>query len=225
MGSVVVCEAGGSGVEVALLRDAGRSAGRRQVGGARRRPVTGHLQQVRADRVQPVVPGDPLIGLELSEQVKPRASASGHGHRDGVVQRHHGVVGGPHQQLVQRRDLWPVGRLGTWRFVVDRGDSPSRSRRHWLNDQKSSKSTASTRTTSPPPGTAAVSATIKEGTAVEPVADDALRLVWQSKLNPLKTIRIDVSYASGDQPGTTRRADAGKEKPDLDQKYGPHPTK
>ena len=89
--SLVVSEAGSLGVEVALLWEAGGLSGRRQVGVARRHGVAGHLEQVRPDRMQPTVPGDPLIGLELPEQVEPCAGASDHGHRDGVVQRHQGL--------------------------------------------------------------------------------------------------------------------------------------
>jgi hypothetical protein len=71
--SLVVSEAGSLGVEVALLWEAGGLPGHRQVGVARRHGVAGHLQQVRPDRMQPMVPGDPLIGLELPEQVEPCA--------------------------------------------------------------------------------------------------------------------------------------------------------
>ena len=49
---------------------------------ARSRAVRAHLLEMA---------GDPLIGLELPEQVEPCAGASDHGHRDGVVQRHHGL--------------------------------------------------------------------------------------------------------------------------------------
>ena len=62
---------GRPGVQVALLREVGGPPGRRQVGVACRGRVAGHLQQVRADRLQPVVRGDPLVGLQAREQMEP----------------------------------------------------------------------------------------------------------------------------------------------------------
>ena len=102
----------GSGPEVALLREAARPFGRRPVrlacadavsrsspaGGRGRRGSGGRRRSARRWRA-------------LRAGRAPRAFA-GHGHRDGVVERDHGVVGDLHQQLVQRHDLWPVGRLG-----------------------------------------------------------------------------------------------------------------
>src|SRR6266540_7211028 len=69
---VVFCQAAGSGVQVALFGETGCSPCRRLVRVTRRSAVTGHLQQVCADRVETVVPGDPVVGLELFEQVKAR---------------------------------------------------------------------------------------------------------------------------------------------------------
>ena len=66
--------------------------------------------------------GDARVARELSEQLEPGVRAAGHRHRDRVVERHHGVVGGSPQQLVQGHDLRPVGRLGARGLVVDRGD-------------------------------------------------------------------------------------------------------
>jgi len=88
-------------VEVALLREVGRAPGRRLEGAARRRAIADHLQQMPTDGVEAVVVGKPSIGLELVDEGEPRRRAAGHGHRDGVVQRHHGVVGDPKQQFVQ----------------------------------------------------------------------------------------------------------------------------
>jgi hypothetical protein len=51
-----------------------------------------HLQQVGADRGQPVPGGDALVGLQACEQVKPGPRPTGHGHGDRVVQRHYRVV-------------------------------------------------------------------------------------------------------------------------------------
>jgi hypothetical protein len=58
-------------VEVALLGQVGRPPGRRLVGVAGSGAVAGQLQQVRADCVEPVVAGDPVVGLERAEQVQP----------------------------------------------------------------------------------------------------------------------------------------------------------
>jgi acyl-CoA synthetase (AMP-forming)/AMP-acid ligase II len=88
---------GGAGLQVALLREAQCPPGRGLVAVAGARLVPGRLQQVPADRVQPVIPGDPLVGFEAGQQVEPGLRAPDHGHRDGVVQRHHRVVRDPQQ--------------------------------------------------------------------------------------------------------------------------------
>jgi hypothetical protein len=74
-------------------------------------------------------------------------------------------------------------------------------------------------------GSAAVNVTLKSGTDAETVIDDAVRLVWQSRLNPLHIIRVGVVYPDNVPPGTIRYVDPDKEKADLDRKYGPHPAK
>ena len=74
-------------------------------------------------------------------------------------------------------------------------------------------------------GTAAVAASVKPGTDLEAIVDNALKLVWQSRLNPLSSIRIDIGFDNSNQRGTTRIVIVDNEKADLDQKYGPHPTK
>jgi hypothetical protein len=45
-----------------------------------------------------------------------------HRRRDGVVERHHRVVGDAHEQSVQRKDLGPVGVLVARCFIVNGGD-------------------------------------------------------------------------------------------------------
>ena len=65
-----ILQAAGAGLQVALLRQAERPPRRGLVTVAGRRPVPGRLQQVPADRLQPVVPGDPLVGFEPGQQVK-----------------------------------------------------------------------------------------------------------------------------------------------------------
>jgi hypothetical protein len=73
-------------VEITLVLQACRLPRRREVGGAGGRPFTRHLKQVCAYGVKSAVRCKPLIGLELSEQVKARLRASDHGNRDGVVE-------------------------------------------------------------------------------------------------------------------------------------------
>jgi hypothetical protein len=42
-----------------------------------------------------------------------------HGSGDGVIERHHRIVGHPLEQAIQGEDLRPVGILGARRLVVD----------------------------------------------------------------------------------------------------------
>ena len=74
-------------------------------------------------------------------------------------------------------------------------------------------------------GAAAVNVTVKPGSDSAPVIDDAIRLVWQSRLNPLSVIRVGVVYPDNNPPGTVRYVYPRTEKPDLDDRYGPHPRK
>ena len=80
------------------MRQAARAAGGRQVAVAGGRPVPGQLQQVGPDGVEPVPGHDPPVGFEAREQVQPGPRAAGHGHRDGVVQGRHRIVGDLQQQ-------------------------------------------------------------------------------------------------------------------------------
>jgi hypothetical protein len=73
------------------------------------------------------------------------------------------------------------------------------------------------------PGTAAVRIGLRPGTELEPVVDDAVRLVWQSRLEPLHHIRVDAVYDNSDQRGTTRSVDPIKDKAQLEAEYGPRP--
>jgi hypothetical protein len=57
-------------VHVALVRQAGRAAGRLQVAVPGGVAVADQLQQVGADGVEPVADRDPLVGLEVLEQVE-----------------------------------------------------------------------------------------------------------------------------------------------------------
>ena len=115
-------QAGGLGVQVTLLREVAGQAGRGEIGLARGGGPAGHLEQVRADRGQPVIPGQPLVRFEPAEPAEPGLRAVHHGDRDGVVQRHDRVALDLQQELVQGQDLRPVGRLGGRRLVVHGGD-------------------------------------------------------------------------------------------------------
>jgi hypothetical protein len=120
--AAVFAEAGGLSVQVTLVWQAARAAGRFQIAFPGGRVLLGHLQQVGPDGVETVAGHDPLVGGEAVEQVQPGAGAARHGHRDSMVQCCYRVTGDLQQQLVQGNDLRPVrvGRRG--RFVVDRSD-------------------------------------------------------------------------------------------------------
>jgi hypothetical protein len=75
------------------------------------------------------------------------------------------------------------------------------------------------------PGSVAAAVKVKANADPESVADDTVRLIWQSRLNPLNTILISVVDVENVQRGTTRHVIAAKEKSDLDRKYGPRPAK
>lgn len=74
-------------------------------------------------------------------------------------------------------------------------------------------------------GTVAVGIGIKSGVEAQPFFDDAVRRIWQSSLNPIYSIRIDIGYASNDEQGISQTIDAIGQKARLDSQYGPHPTK
>ena len=84
--------------------------------------VAGELEQVRADRVEPVMPGDALVVLQRRQQLQPGLRAARHRQRDRVVERDHRVRRDPLEHAVQRDDLRPVGVLGARGLVVDGGD-------------------------------------------------------------------------------------------------------
>jgi hypothetical protein len=66
--------------------------------------------------------------------------------------------------------------------------------------------------------------TVKPGTQFDPVIDQAVGLIWRSKLNPLDTIRIGVIDAGDRQRGTNRSVDPQQQKSELDSKFGPRPN-
>ena len=74
-------------------------------------------------------------------------------------------------------------------------------------------------------GTAAsVAVTVTAGADFEPVTDEALRLLWQSRLRPLHAIRIDIVDAEDLNRDAVRHVNAIDQKDELDGKYGPRPT-
>jgi hypothetical protein len=74
------------------------------------------------------------------------------------------------------------------------------------------------------PGFANASITVNPGIAFGPIVDAAIQLIWQSKLNPLKTIRIGIQDEVDDQRYDVRHLDAsGTDKASLEQKYGVRP--
>jgi hypothetical protein len=72
-------------------------------------------------------------------------------------------------------------------------------------------------------GSASVSMTVEAGSDYEPALDEAVRLIWESTLNPLHIISVDAIDAVDLKRGTVRYVDPDKEKQDLESKYGPHP--
>ena len=73
------------------------------------------------------------------------------------------------------------------------------------------------------PGTAAVNLTLKPGTDAGTEIDEAVRLVWLSRLHPLDTIRVGVVYPGNSPSGSVRYVDLAKQKADLEARYGPRP--
>ena len=66
--------------------------------------------------------GYPVVAFEGSQEVESGLRSVHHGHRDGLVQRDHGVGRESDQQLVEEHDLPPVRVLCASRLVVDRSD-------------------------------------------------------------------------------------------------------
>jgi hypothetical protein len=65
---------------------------------------------------------------------------------------------------------------------------------------------------------------VKSGTPFTPVEGEAVRLLWQSKLEPLKTIRIALVDAVDVSRNEVLHFDAvGKDKAALEAKYGRRP--
>ncbi|MDW5330559.1 hypothetical protein [Plantactinospora sp. KLBMP9567] len=71
---------------------------------------------------------------------------------------------------------------------------------------------------------ASVTAFLKPGADFDRFIDEAVRLLWLSKLSPLSGISVSVSDDADVHRGTTRYvAPADEDKAELEQKYGPRP--
>ncbi|MCA0143767.1 hypothetical protein [Blastococcus sp. LR1] len=67
---------------------------------------------------------------------------------------------------------------------------------------------------------------VEPGVDVEALYDEAVRLVWQSEINPISLIYLNVFNPDDPRSGISRNVDVDKPGvvPDLEEKYGPHPN-
>ena len=116
-------EARRTGLEVALLGQARGPPRRGAVAVAGCAAVAGHLEQVRAHRVEAVVAGQAIVAVQRGQQLQPGPRALDHRDRHGVVERDHRV--GRDRARAARRGRGSAAsrcpRRGR-RLVVDRGD-------------------------------------------------------------------------------------------------------
>jgi hypothetical protein len=75
------------------------------------------------------------------------------------------------------------------------------------------------------PGMVTASTTVQTAADVDAVVDNALRLIWHSRLNPLSSIHIGVMVAEAGQRGSSRDINVldRTQKADLDRQYGARP--
>lgn len=106
--------------QVVLLWKACRTTSCGTVVSQRLFSVTGHLEQMGAHSVEPVVTGQPVGDLVYQGQSCRRAMHDRSG--DGPVERNDRVAGHLVQQPVQGKDLRPVGVLGSRSLVMDGRD-------------------------------------------------------------------------------------------------------
>jgi hypothetical protein len=118
----LLCEPSRSTLEVAAFGDACRRACRTSVTRESGRALAGHLQEMRSDRLQAVMPGHTAILVESAKKIEAGLWTPHHGDRDGVVKRDHRVRRDAFEQLVQREDLRPVRVPGARCLVVDGGN-------------------------------------------------------------------------------------------------------
>jgi len=74
-----------------------------------------------------------------------------------------------------------------------------------------------------PGGAVVLSVTVKPGTELAPVADDAVRLVWQSRLAPVTSMTVTVGPDGAPGQAIDRHADFVFDRDQLSAKYGPRP--
>ncbi|NJC69948.1 hypothetical protein HC031_09505 [Planosporangium thailandense] len=70
-----------------------------------------------------------------------------------------------------------------------------------------------------------MTAIVKPGADLDSVLDQAVRLVWTSKLNPLESIVVDVTDEQDPKRFASKRLSPKKaeDKTELECKYGPRP--
>jgi hypothetical protein len=71
---------------------------------------------------------------------------------------------------------------------------------------------------------ASVTATLQAGADFDPFLDEAVRLVWLSKLDPLSSIRASAIDDEDKQRHATRHL-TSDDKAELERKYGPRPPR
>ena len=82
--------------------------------------IAGHLLQVAAYRIEPVVARELIV--DGFQQVQSRRRSLDHRQRDRPVERDDRIAGQPFQFPVPVQDLWPVGLGGILRVVMQRRD-------------------------------------------------------------------------------------------------------
>lgn len=75
------------------------------------------------------------------------------------------------------------------------------------------------------PESASVDITMKPGADPQAINDEAVRLVWESRLNPLSTIHVSVIDPVEPMNGVASAVNLleDAQRAPLEQKYGPHP--
>lgn len=74
------------------------------------------------------------------------------------------------------------------------------------------------------PGSGSASLIVEHGTDLEPVADLTVGVVWRSRLDPLKSIRVDVVDDRDRTVGMERTYVVFDHQAELEARYGPRPA-
>ena len=76
------------------------------------------------------------------------------------------------------------------------------------------------------PGSAVVDITMQPGADMAVLCEEGLRLIWESAINPLTVIYVNVVNPEDPPSGLSRSIylDEGDERAALEDKYGPHPN-